>query len=155
MKISKLSNTNFRLLDDIEINIEDYITLIVGKNNSGKTSLFEIINLFFNDKNRISFHDFSLNSHEAFNDCYIKYSEELLEIVDDEQKEEIEKKLIEEIPRITLGVQIEYDKIKDSLINLSEFISDLDENRSDATLFFKYEPTDTIMVNTLMNPLGM
>ncbi|GEM51836.1 ATP-dependent endonuclease [Empedobacter brevis NBRC 14943 = ATCC 43319] len=144
MKISKLSITNFRLLDDIEINIEDDITLIVGKNNSGKTSLFEIINLFFNDKNRISFHDFSLNSHEAFNDCYIKYSEELLEIVDDEQKEEIEKKLIEEIPRITLGVQIEYDKIKDSLINLSEFISDLDENRSDATLFFKYEPKDTI-----------
>lgn len=143
MKISKLSITNFRLLDDIEINIENDITLIVGKNNSGKTSLFEVINLFFNDKNRISFHDFSLNTHDAFNDCYTKYTDELLEANEDDQ-EEIENSLIEEIPRITLKVQIEYDKLKDSLINISEFISDLDENRSDATLLFKYEPKDTI-----------
>lgn len=143
MKISKLSITNFRLLDDVEINIENDITLIVGKNNSGKTSLFEVINLFFNDKNRISFHDFSLNTHEAFNDCYTKYTDELLEANEDDQ-EEIENSLIEEIPRITLNVQIEYDKLKDSLINISEFISDLDENRSDATLLFKYEPKDTI-----------
>lgn len=144
MKITKIDITNFRLLDDITINIEDDITLIVGKNNSGKTSLFEIINLFFNDKNRISFHDFSLNAHEAFSNCYTKYIDELLEAIEDEQKEEIEKSLINEIPRITLKVEIEYDKLKDSLINISEFISDLDENRSDATLLFRYEPKDTI-----------
>lgn len=144
MKITKIDITNFRLLDDITINIEDDITLIVGKNNSGKTSLFEIINLFFNDKNRISFHDFSLNTHEAFSNCYTKYTDELLEATEDEQKEEMEKSLISEIPRITLKVEIEYDKVKDSLINISEFISDLDENRSDATLLFKYEPKDTM-----------
>ena len=146
MKISKIHITNFRLLDDIAINIEDDITLIVGKNNSGKTSLFEIINLFFNDKNRISFHDFSLNSHDAFNDCYVKYTDELLQAIEDDQKEEIESSLIKEIPRITLSIQIEYDKVEDSLINISEFISDLDENRSDATLLFKYEPKDTISI---------
>ena len=146
MKISKIHITNFRLLDDIAINIEDDITLIVGKNNSGKTSLFEIINLFFNDKNRISFHDFSLNSHGAFNDCYVKYTDELLQAIEDDQKEEIESSLIKEIPRITLSIQIEYDKVEDSLINISEFISDLDENRSDASLLFKYEPKDTISI---------
>lgn len=70
MKITQLSVTNFRLLDDVSINIEDDITLIVGKNNTGKTSLFEIINLFFESNNKISFHDFSQNSYETFDSCY-------------------------------------------------------------------------------------
>ena len=73
MKITQLSVTNFRLLDDITINIEDDITLIVGKNNTGKTSLFEIINLFLGGKYKISFHDFSQNSYEIFENCYIIY----------------------------------------------------------------------------------
>lgn len=144
MKITKLDIKNFRLLDDISINIEDDITLIVGKNNSGKTSLFEVINLFFNNKNRISFHDFSLNCHEFFESCYTLYKDEFLSATEDDQKELLEKKLINDIPRILLSIQIEYDKTNDSLINISEFISDLDENRNDATLLFKYEPKDTI-----------
>jgi predicted ATP-dependent endonuclease of OLD family len=73
MKITNLSIKNFRLLEDIKINIEEDITLIVGKNNSGKTSLFEVINLFFDTKNRLTFHDFSLNSHSVFKSCYNKY----------------------------------------------------------------------------------
>lgn len=144
MKITNIQVQNFRLLDDITINIEDDITLIVGKNNSGKTSLFEVINLFFNDKNRISFHDFSLNSHLIFENCYTLYKDEFLSATKDDQKELLENKLINDIPRIILSIQIEYDKTNDSLINISEFISDLDESKNEATLLFKYEPKDTI-----------
>src|SRR5699024_3173668 len=128
MKITKIDITNFRLLDNISINIKDDITIIVGKNNSGKTSLFEVINLFFNDKKRISFHDFSLNCHSDFNKCYDIYNK-LLDEPEESKKEEIEKVLICDIPRITLKVQIEYDKIIDSLVNISDFISDLDDDR--------------------------
>ena len=62
MKITKISVENFRLLDSISINIENDITLIIGKNNSGKTSLFEVINLFFDNKNKIYFSDFYLEN---------------------------------------------------------------------------------------------
>ncbi|MDM1454882.1 ATP-dependent nuclease [Myroides odoratimimus] len=144
MKITQITTQNFRLLDDITINIEDDITLIVGKNNSGKTSMFEVVNLFFNEKNRISFHDFSLNSHNNFIKCYNLYKNELLLATEDNQKEELENQLINDIPRIILSIQIEYDKMNDSLINISEFISDLDESKNEATLLFKYEPKDTI-----------
>lgn len=144
MKITKIAIKNFRLLDDIKINIEDDITLIVGKNNSGKTSLFEVINLFFKEKNKLSFHDFSLNTHKIFKESYNKYTKELLNETDEEKIEILEKELIHKIPRILLSVQIEYDIINDSLINISEFISDLDNSRHDATLLFKFEPKDTI-----------
>src|SRR5690554_5322343 len=107
MKITNIHVQNFRLLDDITINIEDDITLIVGKNNSGKTSLFEVINLFFNEKNRISFHDFSLNSHPVFENCYTLYKDEFLSATEDDQKELLESKLINDIPRIILSIQIE------------------------------------------------
>lgn len=144
MKITNISITNFRLLEDITINIEDDITLIVGRNNSGKTSLFEVINLFLKDKNEFSFHDFSLNSHLEFIHCFNKYINEFIIEKDEKKIEKIEKELVNDIPRVTLRIKIEYDKENDSLINISEFISDLDESRHDAELFFKYEPKDTI-----------
>ncbi|MCW8310165.1 AAA family ATPase [Sphingobacterium sp. InxBP1] len=143
MKITKLTITNFRLLEDVTINIEDDITLVVGKNNSGKTSLFEIVNLFFDTKNRISFHDFSLNSYPKFKECYRIYMEELLTETIQDRIDDIEKSIINSIPRITLSINIEYDKLNDSLINISDFISDLDDSKTDATLLFKYEPNDT------------
>lgn len=144
MKITQLSVTNFRLLDDITINIEDDITLIVGKNNTGKTSLFEIINLFLGGNYKISFHDFSQNSYEIFENCYQKFKDELLDETDDIEKDRLEKEIISNIPRITLEIKIEYDKVKDSLINISDFISDLDDSKTEAYIGFKHEPSDTI-----------
>lgn len=142
MKIKQLSVKNFRLLDDITINVEDDITLIVGKNNTGKTSLFEVINLFFDSKNKISFHDFAFNSHDVFKLCHENYK--LLEGLDEDKKNELELTIIDEIPRIILRIEVEYDKVKDSLINISEFISDLDDAKSDVSILFKFEPKDTI-----------
>ncbi|OVE53975.1 ATP-dependent nuclease [Chryseobacterium mucoviscidosis] len=144
MKITKISVTNFRLLDNISVNIENDITLIVGKNNTGKTSLFEIINLFLGGKHKISFHDFSQNSYEIFENCYKKFKDELLFEVDETERDRLEKEIILNIPRITLEIKIEYDKIKDSLINISDFISDLDDAKTEATILFKHEPSDRI-----------
>ncbi|WP_426482674.1 ATP-dependent nuclease [Chryseobacterium sp. R2ACT005] len=144
MKITKISVTNFRLLDNISINIEDDITLIVGKNNTGKTSLFEIINLFLGGKYKISFHDFSQNSYEIFENCYKKFKDELLVEVDEVKRDRLEKEIILNIPRITLEIKIEYNKNEDSLINISDFISDLDDSKTEATILFKHEPSDTI-----------
>ncbi|AYA39341.1 AAA family ATPase [Xenorhabdus nematophila] len=39
MKLTKLQIKNFRSLKDLHVDLEEYISIIVGKNNSGKTSL--------------------------------------------------------------------------------------------------------------------
>ncbi|MGG7439055.1 ATP-dependent nuclease [Chryseobacterium arthrosphaerae] len=144
MKITRISVTNFRLLDEVSINIEDDITLIVGKNNTGKTSLFEIINIFLGNTSKISFHDFSQNSYRIFEDCYNKYTNEQLVETDETKRNDIEKEIIANTPRITLKIEIDYDKVTDSLINISDFISDLDDTKTEAVIVFKYEPINTL-----------
>lgn len=39
MHISKITVRNYRLLKDFSVDLEENLSLIVGKNNSGKTSL--------------------------------------------------------------------------------------------------------------------
>ena len=67
MHIHKVIVRNFRLLADAELVLEDQTTLIVGRNNSGKTSLSEAIRRFLVDQNpRFQIEDFSIASYDGF-----------------------------------------------------------------------------------------
>src|SRR5688572_423617 len=67
MLIKKLNVKNFRLLEDVSISLDKRVTLIVGCNNSGKTSLTEVFYKFLSgDGNRFAFEDFSITSYEKF-----------------------------------------------------------------------------------------
>jgi predicted ATP-dependent endonuclease of OLD family len=143
MKIKNITISNFRLLEEVKLNIEDDLTLIVGKNNTGKTSLFEVINMFFSEKNNFSFHDFSQTTYSKFEDSFKIYEASVKE-TNEEKKEALEMSLISSMPNIQLQIQIEYDKAKDSLINLSEFISDLDDSKNIATIKLQYQSKDSL-----------
>ncbi|WP_346863761.1 AAA family ATPase [uncultured Draconibacterium sp.] len=150
MKIKDITIKNFRLLEDVSLNIEEDITLIVGKNNTGKTSLFEVINMFFNEKNNFSFHDFSQKTYSQFEASFNIYEAAQKE-TDEEKKDELEKSLISSMPNIQIEIQIEYDKAKDSLINLSEFISDLDDSKNIAILKLQYRSKDSLRLFAAFN----
>ena len=63
MKITNIEIKNYRLLLNETIDFEDDITLIVGRNNSGKSSLADLfIDLLEKKKSNLCFFDFS-------NDC--------------------------------------------------------------------------------------
>ena len=42
MKITKIKVKNFRLLKEFELDLEESLSLVIGKNNCGKTSLLSI-----------------------------------------------------------------------------------------------------------------
>lgn len=142
MKIKNIAIKNFRLLVEVNLNIEDDLTLIVGKNNTGKTSLFEVVNMFFNVKNNFSFHDFSQTTYTEFEKSFKIYEASIKE-TNEEKKSELDTALISSMPIIQLQIQIEYDKAKDSLTNISEFISDLDDSENTATLKLQYQSKDS------------
>lgn len=67
MNIEKVTVKNFRLLADVELVLEAQTTLIVGRNNSGKTSLSEAIRRFLVDQNpKFQIEDFSNASYDRF-----------------------------------------------------------------------------------------
>ena len=67
MYIHKVTVRNFRLLAEVELLLENEATLIVGRNNSGKTSLSEVIRRFLVDQYpKFQIEDFSNASYEGF-----------------------------------------------------------------------------------------
>lgn len=147
MRIKKIEVENFRLLEKINCELENDITLIVGKNNTGKTSFFEAIKIAASNIGNFIFEDFSQSSYSVFKTTYKKYLETLDNEISEESKDELEKQLISEIPKIKINFEIEYDKeLNEPLIELSEFITDLEDARNDATISISYEPKSTLRV---------
>ena len=71
MHIQKIEIKNFRLLEDVGLSLENRTTVIVGRNNSGKTSLSELFRRLLSDKSPyFRLEDFSLSAHEKFWQAY-------------------------------------------------------------------------------------
>jgi len=65
MHLHKVTVRNFRLLADADLVLETPTTLVVGHNNSGKTSLSEAIRRFLADQNpKFRIEDFSSASYD-------------------------------------------------------------------------------------------
>jgi len=124
MKIKKIIVENYRLLKDFSIDLEDELSLVIGKNNTGKTSLLSVINKFINlnDKNKFSFDDFNLD-----------FKEDLKSLI---KSETIDEKTYQ--PKgIKLKIFIQYDE-SDNLSNISKIMMDLDPDNNVVVLGFEY-----------------
>jgi putative ATP-dependent endonuclease of the OLD family len=129
MYIRNIEVTNFRLLKGVSLSLEQEPTVIVGRNNSGKTSLTEVFRRLLSDKNpSFSLEDFSINSIAGFKRALAKKLEGAEE--DD---------IRAEIPAIEIKITIAYDITSTSLGPLSEFIIDLDPSSSEAVILIKYK----------------
>jgi len=61
VKLLKIQIKNFRSLNNIEVDLEDYLSIIVGKNNSGKTSLLLALERFLSGTQaRFELDDFNI-----------------------------------------------------------------------------------------------
>ncbi|MGR6588762.1 AAA family ATPase [Stutzerimonas sp. R75] len=67
MKLRHAKIKNFRLLADVQLALEDLTTVVVGRNNSGKTSLSEIIRrLLAEGSAAFQLEDFSSACYDRF-----------------------------------------------------------------------------------------
>ncbi|KPH12361.1 ATP-dependent endonuclease [Chryseobacterium sp. ERMR1:04] len=128
MKIKTIEIKNFRLLKNTSLSLEDSTTVIVGRNNSGKTSLTEVFRRLIGDKNPVfSLYDFSISSIEGFK----KALQAKLE-----GKEDAE--IRSHIPSIEIIITIEYPKDLADLGSLGNFVIDLDVESNVAVIVIKY-----------------
>lgn len=121
MKIKNIKIKNYRLLKDFKIDLEDKLSLVIGKNNTGKTSLLSVIEKFLTEKRSFSINDFNLDKQEELKKLETKNS---IKIPDDFEFD------------IQLLFEIKYDD-SDSLKNLSSLILNL-ESEDIVVLGFQY-----------------
>ncbi|RYG29124.1 MAG: DUF2813 domain-containing protein, partial [Burkholderiales bacterium] len=67
MHIEFIEVGNFRKLKGVRIDMAEDTTLLVGANNSGKTSAMHALRHFLVDGGRFSTHDFTLSHWHAIN----------------------------------------------------------------------------------------
>jgi predicted ATP-dependent endonuclease of OLD family len=132
MHIKKISVKNFRLLDDVELALEEKTTLIVGRNNSGKTSLAEILHRFLDDtESHFQLEDFSSACLNGFYNAYRA-------LQDGEDEPAVRTKL----PVIELRLHIHYDQDQPDLGKLAKFIIDLNPDINEAVVAIRHELKD-------------
>jgi len=127
MKITQISIKNFRLLEDIKLCLEDGATVIVGRNNSGKTSLTELFRRLLAEKDpSFRLEDFSLGVHEQFWGAYELHRS---------GKEEAD--IRQALPIISTKLNVEYGKDED-FGPLADFVIDVDEECTTAQINISY-----------------
>jgi predicted ATP-dependent endonuclease of OLD family len=123
MLIRKIKVQNFRLLKNFSIDLEEDLSLIIGKNNTGKTSLLSLLERFlFGKQNTFTFHDFNIEFQENIEKTLSKNT------TTKEDYSNLE---------INLKIYIEYLK-SDNLGNLSDLILNLDPEENFLVLSFSY-----------------
>lgn len=121
---------NFRLLRDVELGLEDRTTLIVGRNNSGKTSIAELFRRLLADKAlNFKIEDFSLGCHEQFWTAF--ESLHAGSVVQD---------VLALLPSIRITVDIGYAVDAPDLGPLSDCIIDLNPDCSCARVVITFGP---------------
>ncbi|AZA58817.1 ATP-dependent endonuclease [Chryseobacterium shandongense] len=121
MKINKIEVENFRLLKNFSIDLENELSLVIGKNNTGKTSILSVLDKFINEKSKFSYDDFNIDFKNEL--------EDLIKSAD----------VTDEFPSkgIKLKIYIEYTDT-DDLSNVSRVLMDLDPDNNNIVLGFEY-----------------
>jgi len=129
MIIKRAHIRNFRLLQDVSISFDSKTTVVVGRNNTGKTSLAEIFKSFLSTTGPdLRYEDFNQK-------CLKRFEGALAAFNSDRPDQEIR----DTIPSIELELIVDYRDNADDYGVLGDFILDLDEEQFEAKILLSYQ----------------
>ncbi|KGU73497.1 ATP-dependent nuclease [Burkholderia pseudomallei] len=123
MKIKTIKIKNFRLLHNISLQLEDETTVVVGRNNCGKTSLTDIIRKFLSERSTFEIADFSSACYDKFCAAHRAH----LKGAGDEEVRAL-------VPSIELRLHVSFDPTVPEFGPLREFVIDTDDNCTEAVI---------------------
>lgn len=134
MIISKIKAQNFRLLQNSVLDLENQedkdLSILIGRNNSGKTSFIILFDKFLRKPSSFNFDDFPISIRKS-----------IFEINEDTDVYDISIRLI---------IEITYSE-KDNLENLSEFILDLNPSENKVYILLECGINKNKLLNDINN----
>ncbi len=132
MIIKEARIRNYRLLKDVQMTLDQRSTLVVGRNNTGKTSLAEIFRSFLAGPSpKLKYEDFNQSSLREFETALVSFRNGIAE-------EDVRP----QIPAIELELLVDYRDDADAYGALGDFIIDLDENLYETKILASYQVKD-------------
>ncbi len=144
MQLAKIRIKNYRLLVDAELEVDPKTTLIVGRNNTAKTSCFECIGKVL-DGTQFSFNDYPLLKRENLYTDFASFMAKEIAFED----------LCERLEPISIEFLVDYslDGPEDNLGALSPFIIDVDVDTTTALIRAEYKlKADEKSIRKILEP---
>lgn len=141
MRVESAHIKGYRLFEEETISFDESTTIIVGRNNSGKTSFVELFYKFFGSGKSATFSidDFSRIQRTSLREAATTWQQSHQSA--DKKKQDtlasLENDAISKLPEITLEIEFSYDD-NESATPLADLILDLDPERHDALLSCRY-----------------
>ena len=121
MILKKMKVENFRLLKNFELDFKDELSLVIGKNNCGKTSALIILDKMLNSY-KVMWEDINLECQKGFYKKIINFDMS-------------EQEKVASLETVNLQLFIEYDD-NDSYANIQKFMMDLNPENNIIVLEF-------------------
>ena len=126
MEIKKICIQHYRLLNDFSLELKNDLSLIVGKNNCGKTSVLSVLEKIFNKNS---------NRNLVWEDINLYHRKEIFENI--KRVSDIPDSELSSILGINLQIWIQYSEL-DSYQNIQGFMMDLNPENNFIILEFSY-----------------
>lgn len=143
MQLSKIELKNFRLLHDVSVRVGQpgTSTILVGPNNSGKTSVAEALLLFTRGHwKELTISDFSIASRAAFDLSQVSFLAQ--------QAEGQPIPTLTPPPSIALTMHFTYSDDNDDLAVATDLLMDLNLDSKTVALRIKFAPRDVAALRT-------
>lgn len=144
MHLVKVKIINYRQLQNVELDLQDSLTVLAGPNNSGKTTLISVLKgMFYDKKLRFNYSDIPTNLSTAWLDKILPVFQTIMTKHDKETGiREIVKQISSNeafaanyvMESFQAQIQVDYDPVSDDIQCFADYLMDLDENKHSFTM---------------------
>ena len=137
MILKKIKIMNYRQLESVELDMQESLTVLVGPNNSGKTTLISVLKGMFCDKKLgFSYSDIPISLSSMWLEKTVPVFQEIMLEYD---KEKGVQKIIDEMTdndKLSKDYTIDSDNIQ----YFADYLMDLDDTKHSFYFIYTYEP---------------
>lgn len=151
MHLVKVKIINYRQLQNVELDLQDSLTVLAGPNNSGKTTLISVLKgMFYDKKLRFNYSDIPTNLSTAWLNKILPVFQTIMTKHDKETGiREIVKQISSNeafaanyvMESFQAQIQVDYDPVSDDIQCFADYLMDLDENKHSFYFLYTYEPS--------------
>ena len=149
MILKKIKIINYRQLQNIELDLQDSLTILAGPNNSGKTTLISVLKgMFYDKKLSFNYSDIPTNLSTVWVDKILPVFQAIMVKYEKEAGvPEIMKQVSTSNNFITdyvmegfqAQIQVDYDVENDDIQYFADYLMDLDETKHSFYFIYTYE----------------